>query len=140
LLYHENGNDDLSTPATLPIDAYIQSSDIDIEDGQNFGFVWRILPDLNFNSSTTNDPSVTMTLLPRQNSGTPYNQNVDSPQIKSPQNFSTNVPAYTVDQFSGQVYTRVRGRQMAIRIESTNIGVAWQLGATRIDIKPDGRR
>ena len=138
LLYHENGNDDVSTSATLPITAYIQSSDFDIGDGNNFGFVWRILPDINFNSSTTNQPSVTMQILPRQNSGTPYTS-ADNPPVQSSQNF-TNVPAYTVNQFDGQVYTRVRGRQMAIRIESTGVGVAWQLGSPRIDVRQDGRR
>ena len=139
LLNHENGNDDLSTAATLPIDAYIQSSDFDIGDGQSFGFVWRMLPDVNFNNSTGNQPAITMQLQPRQNSGSAYNTSVDNPQVQSPQNF-TNIPAYTVNQFTGQVYTRVRGRQMAIRIESTGTGVAWQLGAPRIDIRPDGRR
>ena len=142
LLYHENGNDDLSTAATLPINAYIQSSDFEIspqDSGQHFGFVWRMLPDINFNSSTTNQPSVTMQLIPRQNSGTAYNTSVDNPQVLSSQNF-TNVPAYTVNQFTGQVYTRVRGRQMAIRIESTGVGVAWQIGITRYDVRPDGRR
>ena len=139
LLNHENGNDDLSTAATLPIDAYIQSSDFDIGDGQSFGFVWRMLPDVNFNNSTGDQPAITMQLQPRQNSGSAYNTSVDNPQVQSPQNF-TNIPAYTVNQFTGQVYTRVRGRQMAIRIESTGTGVAWQLGVPRIDIKPDGRR
>ena len=139
LLNHENGNDDLSTAATLPIDAYIQSSDFDIGDGQSFGFVWRMLPDVNFNNSTGDQPAITMQLQPRQNSGSAYNTSVDNPQVQSPQNF-TNIPAYTVNQFTGQVYTRVRGRQMAIRIESTGTGVAWQLGAPRIDIRPDGRR
>jgi hypothetical protein len=100
--------------------------------------VWRILPDVNFNSSTTNQPSVTMQAIPRQNSGSAYGT-ADNPQVLSPQNF-TNVPAYTVNQFTGQVYTRLRGRQMAFRIESTGVGVAWQLGAPRIDIRPDGRR
>jgi len=139
LLNHENGNDDLSTAATLPIDAYIQSSDFDIGDGQSFGFVWRMLPDVNFNNSTGDQPAITMQLQPRQNSGSAYNTSVDNPQVQSPQNF-TNIPAYTVNQFTGQVYTRVRGRQMAIRIESTGTGVAWQLGAPRIDIRLDGRR
>jgi len=139
LLNHENGNDDVSTAATLPIDAYIQSSDFDIGDGQQFGFVWRMLPDVNFNNSTGDQPAITMQLQPRQNSGSAYNTSVDNPQVQSPQNF-TNIPAYTVNQFTGQVYTRVRGRQMAIRIESTGTGVAWQLGAPRIDIRPDGRR
>ena len=138
LLYHENGCDDLSTSATLPIDAYVQSSDFDIGDGHNFGFVWRILPDVNFNGSSTNQPSVTMTVKPRQNSGTPYGQ-ADNPQVQSAQNYTT-VPEYTIQQFDGQVYTRLRGRQMSFRIESTGVGVAWQLGSPRIDIRPDGRR
>lgn len=138
LLYHENGNDDLSTSATLPITAYVQSSDFDIGDGHNFGFVWRILPDVNFNGSSTNQPSVTMTVKPRQNSGTPYGQ-ADNPQVQSAQNYTT-VPQYTIQEFDGQVYTRLRGRQMSFRIESTGVGVAWQLGSPRIDIRPDGRR
>ena len=138
LLYHENGCDDQSTSDPQPIDAYVQSSDFDIGDGHNFGFVWRILPDINFNGSTTNQPSVTMTVKPRQNSGTAYGAS-DNPAVTSTQNYTT-VPAYTVQQFDGQVYTRLRGRQMAFRIESTGLGVAWQLGSPRIDIRPDGRR
>jgi hypothetical protein len=138
LLYHENGCDDQSTSSPQPIDAYVQSSDFDIGDGHNFGFVWRILPDINFNGSTTNQPSVTMTVKPRENSGTPYGS-ADNPQVKSAQNY-TSTPQYTIQEFTGQVYTRLRGRQMAFRIESTGLGVAWQLGSPRIDIRPDGRR
>ena len=141
LLYHENGNDDNSLQGvTAPINSYIQSSDFDIGDGNNFGFVWRMLPDINFNSSTTNQPSVTLQLQPRLNSGSAYNTGTDNPTAQSTQNFSINVPAYTVNQFTGQVYTRVRGRQMAFRLQSTGIGVAWQLGTPRIDIRQDGRR
>jgi hypothetical protein len=138
LLFHENGCDDQSTSATLPIDAYVQSSDFDIGDGHNFGFVWRILPDVNFNGSTTNQPLVTMTVKPRQNSGTPYGA-ADNPQVQSAQNYTT-IPAFTIQEFDGQVYTRLRGRQMSFRIESNTVGVAWQLGSPRIDIRPDGRR
>jgi hypothetical protein len=138
LIYQENGCDDQSTSSPQPIDAYVQSSDFDIGDGHNFGFVWRILPDVNFNGSTTNQPAVTMTVKPRENSGTPYGA-ADNPQVKSAQNYTT-VPEYTIQQFDGQVYTRLRGRQMSFRIESTGLGVAWQLGSPRIDIRPDGRR
>ena len=138
LLYQENGTDDLSTSATLPIDAYIQSGDFDIGDGQTFGFIWRILPDVNFNSSTGNNPSVTMTVYPRQNSGSPYTS-ADSPSVISSQNFAI-APSYTVNQFTGQVYTRVRGRQMAFRVESNTVGTGWQLGAVRLDVRSDGRR
>ena len=139
LLYHENGVNDNSTTATLPIDAYVQSSDFDIGDGHNFGFVWRILPDVNFNGSNVNAPSVTMTVLPRQNSGTAYGQ-ADNPVVQSSNVYSNTQNFYNVQEFTGQVYTRIRGRQMAFRIESNTVGVAWQLGAPRIDIRPDGRR
>jgi hypothetical protein len=79
-----------------------------------------------------------MTVKPRQNSGTPYGA-ADNPQVQSAQNYTT-IPQYTIQEFDGQVYTRLRGRQMSFRIESTGVGVAWQLGSPRIDIRPDGRR
>jgi hypothetical protein len=139
LLYHESGVNDNSTAATLPITAYIQSSDFDIGDGHNFGFVWRILPDLNFNGSNVSSPSVTMTVKPRVNSGTAYGQ-ANSPTVQSSNIYSNTQNFYNVQEFTGQVYTRIRGRQMAFRIESGTVGVAWQLGAPRIDIRPDGRR
>ena len=141
LLNHEFGTDDNSTSSTQPIYAYIQSSDVEIspvDSGQHFGFVWRMLPDVNFNGSTTNNPQITIQLLPRQNSGSAYG-NADSPQVQSANNY-TNIPEYTVQEFTGQVYTRLRGRQMAFRASSNTIGTAWQLGITRFDIKSDGRR
>jgi hypothetical protein len=138
LVYHENGCNDAATTSPQPIYSYIQSSDFDIGDGHNFGFVWRILPDVNFNGSTSNEPKVTMTVRPRQNSGTPYGQ-ADNPQVQSAQNYAA-LPQYTIQEFTGQVYTRLRGRQMAFRIESADRDVAWQLGSPRIDIRPDGRR
>ena len=79
-----------------------------------------------------------MTVRPRVNSGTPYGT-ADNPQVASAQNYTT-IPQYTIQEFDGQVYTRLRGRQMAFRIESNTLGVAWQLGSPRIDIRPDGRR
>jgi hypothetical protein len=139
LLYHESGVNDNSTSATLPIDAYVQSSDFDIGDGHNFGFVWRILPDVNFNGSNVSSPSVTMTVLPRVNSGTAYGA-ADNPTVQSSNVYSNTQNFYNIQEFTGQVYTRIRGRQMAFRIESDTVGVAWQLGAPRIDIRPDGRR
>jgi hypothetical protein len=138
VLYHENGVDDVSGLTPVPINAYIQSSDFDIGDGYNFGFVWRILPDLTFNGSQANNPSVTMTVKPRVNSGTSYGT-PNNPIVASSQNYSTQ-HVYPVQQFDGQVYTRIRGRQMAYRIESNTLGVAWQMGYPRIDIRPDGRR
>jgi hypothetical protein len=138
ILYHENGVDDVSGLTPVALTAYVQSSDFDIGDGHNFGFVWRILPDLTFNGSTVNLPEVTMTVLPRVNAGTAYGT-ADNPTVASTQNYTTR-HTYAVQQFDGQVYTRIRGRQMAYRIESDGLGVAWQMGYPRIDIRPDGRR
>jgi len=141
VMYHEYGVDDGSRPTVSAIEAYIQSSDFDIGDGHNFGFVWRMLPDVTFNGSTVNDPQLTMQLKPRVNSGTAYSvPSVDA--VVSADNFDPVAGAryYTIETYTGQVYTRLRGRQMAFRISSTGIGVNWQLGVPRIDIRPDGRR
>jgi hypothetical protein len=138
ILYHEAAVDDVSGLTPVPIEAYIQSSDFDIGDGHNFGFVWRILPDLTFNGSNVNQPYVTMTVRPRRNSGAPYGT-ADRPEVASTQNY-TSRGTYDVQEFDGQVYTRLRARQMSFRIESNTLGVAWQLGSPRIDIRNDGRR
>jgi hypothetical protein len=137
-LYHEADVDDVAGTTPVPIEAYIQSSDFDIGDGHNFGFVWRILPDVNFNGSNVNNPYVTMTIKPRQNAGSAYGA-ANSPEVQSADNYAVS-RSYNIQLFDGQVYTRLRGRQMAFRIESNELGVAWQLGAPRIDVRPDGRR
>jgi hypothetical protein len=136
-VYHEDGLNDSATATTLPIDAYISSSEFDIGDGHNFGFVWRVLPDLTFEDSTNSPtgavPSVAMTLQGLANSGSGVTSTASQPVSKS----STYV---ITEQFTGQIYTRMRGRQMIFKISSNQINTAWQLGAPRIDIRPDGRR
>ena len=132
LLYHESSVDDNALETPLPIASYIQSSDFDIGDGHNFGFVWRILPDLTFSNSTAANPQVTMRVQARVNSGTAYGAPDDRTVIRSAE--------YPVELYTGQVYTRIRGRQMDFRIDSADLGVNWQLGSPRIDIRPDGRR
>jgi len=146
LLYHESGVDDSATSNTQPIYAYIQSSDFGImasdqnNSGQHFGFVWRLLPDVNFNGSTVANPQVTMALYPRQNSGTAYGS-TDQNLVTSSQSYAYPTPQeYTVQQFTGEVYTRLRGRQMAFKCYSNTIGTQWQLGTNRYDVKQDGRR
>jgi hypothetical protein len=138
MLFHESAVDDVSGIEPVPIVSYVQSSDFDIGDGHNFGFVWRILPDINFTGSNVNQPSVTMTVKPRQNAGAPYGA-ANNPRVLSSDNYSS-VSVYNIQEFTGQVYTRLRGRQLAFRIESDTLGVAWQLGSPRIDIRNDGRR
>jgi len=138
ILYHETGNDDGSTNPPSPINAYIQSADVDIGDGHNFGFVWRIIPDVTFDGSSTPTPALDFGLRPRQNPGNPYGRG-DSPAVISANNYNIQ-RTYNVQQFTPQVYVRLRARQMAFRVESSGLGVAWQLGTPRIDLQPNGKR
>ena len=138
LVQHETGNDDNATASTLPIEAYITSSEFDIDDGDRFGFVWRVLPDVTFRGSSTASPSATMTLLPLQNSGSGYNN--PASLGGSDNGVVTRTATVPIEAFTGQVNIRVRGRQMSIKMASDGLGVQWQMGAPRLDIRPDGRK
>jgi hypothetical protein len=138
LVNHEQGNDDNETDTTLPIEAIISSAEFDIDDGDHFGFVWRMLPDITFRGSDTNNPQVVMTLIPMQNSGSGYNNPISVGGNSDAT--VTRTSTAVIEQFTGQVYVRVRGRQMILQVSSNQIGCAWQLGSPRIDIKQDGRR
>jgi hypothetical protein len=138
LVYHENGVDDGTTNPPSPISSYIQSADFNIGDGHNYGFAWRMIPDITFDGSYVNNPQVTFTLRPRQNPGANYST-ADTPTVTSTQNYQGQ-RNYTVQQFTQIVYTRIRGRQMAFKVSSDGLGVNWQLGVPAIDIRPDGRR
>ena len=138
LVYHENGVDDGTVNPSNPIVASLTSSDFDIGDGHNFGFVWRLIPDLTFDGSNVNQPIAMFTVLPRTNPGAPYG-NSNNPDVVSAQNYQ-NTRTYAIQEFTQQVYVRIRGRQMAFKVSSDELGVQWQLGVPRIDIRPDGRR
>jgi hypothetical protein len=135
---HEFGVDDLSTGTPASIYALISSAEFDIEDGDRFGFVWRMLPDITFRGSTINNPQATMTLIPMQNSGSGYN--VPRSIAGSDNALITRTATVPIEQFTGQVYIRVRGRQMILQLESDQLGCTWQLGSPRLDIRVDGRR
>ena len=134
---HERGVDDNETGTAAAINAYIESAEFDIQDGHNLGYVYRVLPDITFEGSEATSPAVTMTLIPMMNSGSGYN----NPQSNSGSSSASVVrtSTTTIEQFTGQVYVRVRGRQMIFKVESNQLGCTWQLGAPRIDIKADGR-
>ena len=136
LVNQEYGLDDNTTGTPAGIEAYISSSEFDIDDGDHFGFVYRMLPDLTFSGSDASPtPEVTYTLYPLQNSGSGTGTAVSANVNK------LTGASYTVTEgFTGQVYTRVRGRQLILKVASSNLGTTWQLGSTRIDIRPDGRR
>jgi hypothetical protein len=138
LVDHESGVDNNETATTLPIEAYISSAEFDIDDGDRFGFIYRMLPDVTFEGSTAASPSVTMTLIPMANSGSGYN---NPTSVGGSDNATvTRTAQVPIEKFTGQVYIRVRGRQMIIKVESAGLGVQWQLGFPRIDIRADGRR
>jgi len=136
ILNQEYGLDNNETGTPVGIDAYISSCEFDIDDGDKFGFVWRMLPDLTFSGSDASPtPEVVYTLYPMQNSGS----GTGTPAVKPVDKLTG--ASYTVTEgFTGQINTRVRGRQLILKVGSTNLGTAWQLGSTRIDIRPDGRR
>lgn len=141
LVFHEQGTDDGSTNPPSPIDSYVQSSLFDIEDGDRYSFVWRMVPDVTFDGSTTGTPAyptVNMALVPKQNPGAPFNTAPD-PAVISDQSYAQRY-TYKVQEFTEIVYTRVRGRQLSFRISSDTGGTAWQLGVPTIDIRKDGRR
>ena len=144
IVTHEDGTDDNEGSNTLPITAYVTSAEFDLDDGHNFMFVWRVLPDITFQNSTATAPTATVYLLPLKNSGSGYNVNpaTNANHSVANQSFSnvTRTAVLPVEQFTGQIFTRVRGRQMAVKVESTDIGVTWQLGSMRLDMRPDGRR
>jgi hypothetical protein len=138
LVSQETGVDDAETSTTLPIEAYISSAEFDIDDGDRFGFVYRMLPDVTFEGSTATSPAATMTLLPMQNSGSGYN---NPTSVGGSDNATvTRTAVVPIEKFTGQVYIRVRGRQMIMKVSSDGLGVQWQLGYPRIDIRLDGRR
>ena len=137
LVNHELGINDIATAEVLPINAYISSSEFDIGDGHNFAFVWRVLPDLTFANSSlspANEPAtVTMTLQGLANSGSGVTSDAQQNVVKG--------NTYNItEEFTGQIYTRFRGRQMIFKIESNQVNTTWQLGSPRIDIRQDGRR
>ena len=138
LVNHELGVDDSEGETIQPIEAYVTSAEFDLDDGHKFAFIHRVIPDITFDGSSAASPAVNMTLLPLKSSGSGYNL----PTSEGGSNTATVTRTATVpvEQYTDQVYIRVRGRQMAIKVESDAEGVTWQLGSPRIDMRPDGRR
>ena len=136
IVYHESGVDNNSGVDPEPIEAYISSAEFDIDDGDHFGFVYRIVPDVTFRGSTADSPNAEMTLIPMKNSGSGFSTSVGG----ADQATITRTAVVPIEQFTGQIYVRVRGRQMILKMASTGLGTTWQLGAPRIDIRQDGRR
>jgi hypothetical protein len=127
LYNHEDGVD----ADGVAMEAYIQSNDFDIGDGDQFMLSRRIIPDVSFNGSTAEEPEVTMELRPRNFPGTASASSAED---------TGRVISTTVDNYTNQIFIRARARQMAIKIMSENLGVQWQLGSPRLDVRTDGKR
>ena len=129
---HETGFDDGSTVPSTAITSFIQSSQIDMGDGDEFIFMNRMIPDLTFRNSTADFPSATMTLSARNYPGGLY--------LQSQSKAVTRTSTTPIEQWTEQVNLRLRGRAFALKLETTGVGVGWRLGTPRVDIRSDGRR
>ena len=138
LVNHETGTDDNVTGTATAITAYVESSDFDIGDGDRFSLVNRVVPDASFDGSTADSPVATMTLHALGGSGSGRNSPASEGGVSNAT--ITRTATSPVEVFTDLINIRVRGRQLAMRFESSATGVTWQLGTPRLDIRPDGRR
>lgn len=127
LYNHENGVDD----DTSAMAAYIRSNDFDLGEGDQFMLSRRVIPDVSFTGSTATTPEATFTLLPRNFPGTEYT--TDAADVRP-------IVETSVGVYTEQLFIRARARQMAMKLSSSALGVNWQLGAPRLDVRSDGRR
>ena len=131
LFEHENGYNDGSTNPSSALNAYIESGSTDIEMGNSFFFANRIIPDITFRNST-GTPSATLTVKARRFPGAAIHTSYDTTTAQT-----ATVP---VETYTNQSHIRVRGRSLALRVESNELNTAWRLGTPRIEIRTDGRR
>ncbi len=129
---HEIGFDDGTTDPVTPIVAYIQSSPMDIGDGEQFMLLRKMIPDVDFKSSTAIIPDVNITL--------DVKNAPDGTYLVSQTDAFVKTQSVPVDSRTEQLYFRLRGRQMRFKIQSNDTGVTWRLGSPRLDLRPDGRR
>tara|TARA_R110002020_G_scaffold325163_1_gene540807 strand:- start:380 stop:820 length:441 start_codon:yes stop_codon:yes gene_type:complete len=135
---HEDGIDDNETGTAAGISSFISSAQFDLEDGHKFAFIQKVYPDVTFDGSTVDSPSATLSLFAAQNSGSGRN----SPASEGGTNTGsiTRTATAPIEAFTSRLDLRVRGRQLALKIESSDLGVKWQLGSPRLEMRPDGRR
>jgi len=144
---HETGTDDGQPNGLppLPMTAFIQSADVDIDDGDKYMLIRRIIPDINFRGSETNNPVTGATIIPEADITVGVrNFPGAASSIINAEGQTTDATIVTatatVDQYTNQVFIRARGRQMNFKIASDTVGTQWQLGMPRVDARPDGRR
>lgn len=132
LYYHEFGSDDGSANPPAAIPSFIESSQMSIGSGDSFVFLTRLIPDITFEGSSAAAPAVSMTLETRPFPGSAYTGTKSNAVVRS--------AVVPVEQFTDQVFVRLRGRSFSFKINSSDTGVDWRLGTPRVDLRPDGRR
>jgi hypothetical protein len=135
---HEDGIENVEDPASAPkpISAFIESADLGIDDGDSFVLTKRVIPDVNFTNSSGIAPEVEVTVGVRNFPGA----RTKTEDVAGNTLTRDVVTTAAVDQYTNQVFVRARGRQMNFKIASDSLGTQWQLGTTRVDFRPDGRR
>jgi hypothetical protein len=132
LYYHETGLNDASTDPSSAIEAYVESSPLTLGEGDQFMFLSRLIPDVTFEGSTVSSPRILLTVSASDAPGDAYGQ--------SNERYASRTATSPVEQFTEQVYMRLRGRQMKLRVDSDETGTQWRLGIPRADLRTDGRR
>jgi hypothetical protein len=130
--YHENGLNDGSNNPPTALAPYIESSVVDIGDGDQFMFATRVIPDITFRNSSSESPTATLTIKARNFPGGAYFASDADPVVKT--------SSSPVEQFTNELYVRLRGRSMSLRVESNQVNTAWRLGDPRLDLRTDGRK
>lgn len=131
IYFQENGISDGSTNPPSPLNSFVESSGIDVGDGDQFMSVKRIIPDVGFRNST-GTPLVTFTLNARTYPGSGTTQTESGNTVRT-----SSTP---LEKYTNQIDVRLRGRSVSLRVESNEVNTQWRLGTPRIDIRPDGRR
>ena len=132
LYNHELGNDDGSTSPATAIQAFIESSPLSMESGDQFQLIRRVIPDVTFDGSEQATPTVTFTLQGYDKPGQGGQDSVNGTVTKEVSD--------TVEKYTDELFLRLRGRSFSVKIQNTGTGTQWRLGIPRVDVRPDGRR
>jgi hypothetical protein len=131
IFYQEFGINDGSTNPPSALNAYIESSAVDIGDGDQFMFASKLIPDITFKQST-GTPTAVFTLAAKNfPGGAPFGANASN---------TTRTATVPVEQFTNQTFVRIRGRAMSVRVASNQTNTAWRLGVPRLEVRTDGRK
>lgn len=132
LYNHENGNDDGSNNPATPITSFIESSPVSLDSGDNYMLTNKVLPDITFTGSTGTDPEMTFEMRAYNNPGESYGEALTKDVARA--------ATSPVEQYTDELFMRLRGRSFSLRLSSSELGTQWRVGIPRVEIRPDGKR